>query len=141
MSKEEANMADKLNELLSSIISELKEIATTETIVGEPVKLGEQMVVPVSKVMVGFGVGGGEGEASEKGTGFGGGGGGGARVEPVGFIVIAGDRVSFLPTKPGKFEGLIDTIPDIIEKVKHMVPKGKGKNKEKSEDKGEGKEE
>ena len=47
-------------------------------------------------------------------------------MEPVGFIVIEKDTVSFLPTKPGKFEGLIDAIPGVINKVKDMVP-GKGK--------------
>ncbi|MCP4582335.1 MAG: sporulation protein [candidate division Zixibacteria bacterium] len=128
-------MPNKITELISSIIGELKQIATTETIIGEATKLGDKMVVPVSRVTVGFGAGGGEGEAADKGAGFGGGGGGGVRVEPVGFIVIDGDKVSFLPTKPGKFEGLIDSIPGVIEKVKSM--KGKGKDKDKAEEKAE----
>ncbi|UCG13084.1 MAG: sporulation protein [Deltaproteobacteria bacterium] len=118
-------MANKLKELLSSIIDELRQIATTETIVGNPVVLGDKNVVPVSRITVGFGVGGGEGESEQKGQGFGGGGGGGARVEPVGFIVIDGDRISFLPTKPGRLEGLIDAVPDFLTKVKAMR-KGEG---------------
>ena len=129
-------MSNKLTELISSIMSELKQIAATETIVGEPVKLGEKMVVPVTKLMVGFGVGGGEGQAEEKGLGFGGGGGGGARVEPVGFIVIEADRVSFLPTKPGRFEGIIDAIPGVIDEVKRISKSmSKGKGEHKGEDK------
>ena len=131
-------MSNKITELISTIIGELKQVATTETIIGEAVKLGDKMVVPVSRVTVGFGAGGGEGQAQEKGSGFGGGGGGGARIEPVGFIVIDGDKVSFLPTKPGKFEGLIDSIPGVIEKVKSLT---KGKGKDKDEDKPEAKEE
>ena len=111
-------MPDKLKELLSSIMDELKQIAASETIVGKPVVLGDQSIVPVTRVMVGFGVGGGEGESEKKVQGFGGGGGGGARVEPVGFIVISADKVSFLPAKAGKFEGLIDAIPDVFDKVK-----------------------
>jgi len=109
-------MANKITELISSIIGELKQIATTETIIGEATKLGDKMVVPVSRVTVGFGAGGGESETKDKEAGFGGGGGGGVRVEPVGFIVIDDDKVSFLPTKPGRFEGLIDSIPGVIEK-------------------------
>jgi uncharacterized spore protein YtfJ len=133
-------MSNNITELISTIIGELKQVARTETIIGEPVKLGDKMVVPVSKVTVGFGAGGGEGQAQEKGSGFGGGGGGGARVEPVGFIVIDGDKVSFLPTKTGKFEGLIESIPGVIEKMKSFT-KGKGKGKDKDEDKPETKEE
>jgi len=127
-------MPNKLNELLSSIIGELKQISTTETIIGEPVTLADKKVVPVSRLMLGFGVGGGEGESEEKGSGFGGGGGGGIRIEPVGFIVIDGDKVSFLPTKPGRFEGLIEAIPGVFDKIKGMR-KGKGDDKGKVKEK------
>ena len=113
-------MPNKLEGLLSSIIDELKQISTSETIVGKPVVVGDKRIVPVTRVMVGFGVGGGESESDKKGQGFGGGGAGGARVEPVGFIVIGEDKVSFLPTKPGKFEGLVDAIPDVLDKVKGL---------------------
>ncbi len=128
-------MSNKLNDLLSSIMGELKQIATTETIIGEPITLADKKVAPVSRLMLGFGVGGGEGESDDKGSGFGGGGGGGIRIEPVGFIVIDGDKVSFLPTRPGKFEGLIDAIPGVINKIK-----GLKKDKDKGEDKGKSKE-
>ena len=114
-------MPNKLKGLLSSIMAELKHIAASETIVGKPVALGDVSVVPVTRLMVGFGVGGGEGGSDEKGQGFGGGGAGGARVEPVGFIVIGENKVSFLPTKPGTFEGLIEAIPDVLEKVKGLT--------------------
>jgi len=120
-------MSNKLMELLSSILAELKKIATTETVIGEPVKLADKMIVPVTRIMVGFGVGGGEGSSDKQGEGFGGGGGGGARIEPVGFIVIDGKDVSFLPVKPGRFEGLIEAIPGVISKVKDLAGKGKDK--------------
>ena len=48
-------MSAQLKETLSSIITELKEIASTKTVVGEPIALGSKMVVPVSRIMVGFG--------------------------------------------------------------------------------------
>lgn len=53
-------MSNNITELISTIISELRKVATTETIVGESVKLGDKMVVPVSRVTVGFGAGGGK---------------------------------------------------------------------------------
>jgi uncharacterized spore protein YtfJ len=111
-------MPAQLKETLSSIIGELKAIASTNTVVGDPLTLGDKMVVPVSRIMVGFGVGGGEGEEVKKRGGFAGGGAGGARIDPIGFIIIDEEKISFLPTKPGRFEGFIDSIPGIVEKFK-----------------------
>lgn len=113
-------MPNKLEELSLSIIGQLKEIATSESVIGQAVTLGTKTVVPVTRVMVGFGVGGGEGEAKEARSNFGGGGGGGVRVEPVGFIIIEEDRVSFLPTTHSKYAGLIEAIPTVIEKIRGM---------------------
>ena len=59
-------MSAQLKETLSSIIGELKAIASTKTVVGEPLTLDNKMVVPVSRIMVGFGVGGGEGEETDR---------------------------------------------------------------------------
>jgi uncharacterized spore protein YtfJ len=113
-------MPNKLEELSLSIISQLKEIAASDTVIGKQVTVGGKSVVPVTRVTVGFGVGGGEGAAGNNKSGFGGGGGGGVRVEPVGFIIIEEDNVSFLPTTRSKYEGLIAAIPDIVTKLKDL---------------------
>ena len=119
-------MPTQLKETLSSIIGELKAIASTKTVVGEPITLGDKMVVPVSRIMIGFGVGGGEGEETQKRGGFAGGGAGGARIEPIGFIIIDEEKISFLPTKPSRVEGIIDSIPGIVEKFKSPKADKKG---------------
>lgn len=38
-------------------------------------------------------------------------------MEPTGFIVIDGEKVSFLPAKPGRIDEIIELIPDVINKV------------------------
>jgi uncharacterized spore protein YtfJ len=113
-------MNNKLEGLASSIMGQLKEISSSDTIIGKQVTMGNKSVVPVTRVVVGFGVGGGEGEETGGKSGFGGGGGGGVKVEPVGFIIIEEDKVSFLPTGRTKYEGLIQAIPDVISKLKDM---------------------
>ena len=45
-------MPNKLMELLSSIMGELKKISTTETVVGEPVKMADKMIVPVTRITI-----------------------------------------------------------------------------------------
>ena len=125
-------MNNKLEGLASSIMTQLKDISSSETIIGKQVTLGNKSVVPVTRVVVGFGVGGGEGEETGGKSGFGGGGGGGVKVEPVGFIIIEEDKVSFLPTGKTKYEGLISAIPEILTKLKDFK-----KNDKPSEDKKE----
>lgn len=128
-------MANKLQELATALISQLKEIAHSDTVIGKQVVMGNKSVVPVTRVTVGFGVGGGEEESGEVRSGFGGGGGGGVRVEPMGFIIIEEDKVSFLPTGRTKYEGLIAAIPDLITRIqefkkdKDKKPEEKGGSK------------
>jgi uncharacterized spore protein YtfJ len=129
-------MPNKLQELAATIITQIKEIAASDTVVGKQVTMGNKSVVPITRVTVGFGVGGGEGESGEKGSGFGGGAGGGVRVEPMGFIIIEEDKVSFLPTGRTKYEGLIAAIPDLIAKVQDFKKDKKDKKSDTQGDAG-----
>ena len=65
---------NRVSEILKDIVGELKEIASSQTVIGEPITVGDKTVVPVVKISVGFGAGGGQGEYPSKGGGFGGGG-------------------------------------------------------------------
>ena len=116
-------MANNVVEILKGVVSELKEMACSEAIIGDPITVGDKTVIPVVKISVGFGAGGGQGEAEKTGTGFGGGGGGGARIEPSAFIIIDKDKIKLLPTKKGSWENLIDTIPDIAKKISQLKDK------------------
>ncbi len=118
-------MSNNVVDVLKGVVSELREIVQSETIVGEAITVGDKTVIPVIKVSVGFGAGGGQGEASDQGSGFGGGGGGGARVEPAAFIVLDEKGVKILSTGKGKWETLVDVIPDIANKVSSLAKKVK----------------
>ncbi len=125
-------MENPAQELIKSILDELKAIAKTETIVGEPITIGDKTIVPVCKITLGFGAGGGTGGAKDKGEGAGSGGGGGVAIFPAAFIVIKGDEVSVLGVKPGKWEYILEAIPGIIEKFREGK-KGKKEKEEKTE--------
>ncbi|MDP3024144.1 MAG: spore germination protein GerW family protein [candidate division Zixibacteria bacterium] len=125
-------MENPAQELIKSILEELKAIAKTETIVGEPITIGDKTIVPVCKITLGFGAGGGTGGAKDKGEGSGSGGGGGVAIFPAAFIVIKGDEVSVLGVKPGKWEYILEAIPGIIEKFREGK-KGKKEKEEKTE--------
>jgi len=107
-----------LEKTLWKVVEELKLIAKTSTVVGEPIEVGEFTIIPVSKVCVGFGGGGGE-DCHKKG-GSGGGSGGGTRIDPKCFIVIHKDEIKILTPKgeKGAFDKVFETIPEIVEKIK-----------------------
>lgn len=126
-------MANNVVDILKGVVGELREIAKSETVIGQPVSVGDKTVIPVVKVSVGFGAGGGQGEHQTSGAGFGGGGGGGARIEPVAFILLDDSGASLLPVSKGKWEGLIDAIPGFAQKVSKMKEQFKADRAAKAE--------
>jgi uncharacterized spore protein YtfJ len=119
-------------DLMKSLLEQLKVIATTETIVGEPFKAGEISIIPVSRVSMGIGVGGGG--QSQQGEGVGGG--GGVKVEPIAFLVIKDHSVSLLNVGKGKgLDALYEKIPDLIDKVVENISEKMGKKKDQPETK------
>ncbi len=103
-------------DLLKTVLPELRQIAKGQTVVGDPIQAGESTVIPISKVSVGFGAGGGGGEEKSQ---QGGGTGGGAMIEPIALIVITDGRVQLVPvtakdTTVGK---IIDLVPEILDRV------------------------
>jgi sporulation protein YtfJ len=117
-----------VEDLMKEVVTQLEKMITTKTIVGEPITAAGKTVIPISKVSFGFGSGGGEGKRGEEG-GFGGGGGGGAKIEPVAFLVISEEEVKLVGMK-GKgldIEKIIESVPELVEKVKSL--KGAKKNK------------
>ena len=123
-------MASTAEAIIKTLMDEIKTITKTETILGAPINVGNNTIIPVCRIMVGFGAGGGEGEMKDKQGGSGGGGGGGLKVEPAAFIIVKGDEVTVHAAKPGKLEGLFEHVPGIIEKIQ-KVKKAKKEEEDK----------
>lgn len=111
-------------DLLKALVEEVRKLADTSVIIGEPITVAGNTVIPVTRLMVGFGGGSGSGEGGDEskkqqGRGAGGGGGGGVRVEPAAFIVAKGDELSILaaPGKRGAASELFEHLPDLVEKL------------------------
>ena len=114
--------------LVKTVLSELKQITQTETVVGDPITAGGVTVIPVSKVSVGFGIGGGKAqEKNREGEGTG----GGVMIEPVAFIVIRGGKVELLSMRTENLAlgQVIDLIPEVIQKIKGIQERKSGPSK------------
>ena len=108
-----------IEDLLEKITTFIKSEATTETVMGEPFKLGQFECVPVIRVGIGFGSGVGGGKAPKSSEGEGGGAGAGKGIEPIGFLVTKDEEISFIGvSKSSKgIAAAFEKIPDLVEKI------------------------
>ncbi|WP_440946053.1 GerW family sporulation protein [Methanosarcina sp. T3] len=118
-----------VEETIKEIAGELERIATTKTVVGDPITAAGKTIIPVSKLTMGFGGGGGEGK-KENESGYGGGGGAGAKIEPVAFIMLSEDDAKIFRISEKNDVGTIlsslqEVVPDILEKIKGKTGKHK----------------
>lgn len=84
---------------LHDLLEQVQAGARVSTAIGEPITVGERVVIPVVEVAYGGGGGGGgaSGLAADAPAGSGGGGGGGIRVRPLGCWVIDADSEKWVP--------------------------------------------
>ncbi|MEZ5084456.1 MAG: GerW family sporulation protein [Bacteroidales bacterium] len=119
----------KLEDMLSKVLEQLKMMAKTETVIGEPFKLGEFTCVPVIKIGMGFGSGAGGSEDDKKGN-KGGGAGAGIGMEPIGFLVSKGDEISMVSVSRSKgMESIFEKVPDLVEKIIQLKKDKESKDK------------
>ena len=90
-------------------------------------------IIPISKVALGFLAGGGEyGKAygnPPAEMAFGGGSGAGVSVNPVGFLVVHGEHIRFMPVEGQMaMEKLVDLAPGLISQVQGMFKKNNKSN-------------
>lgn len=128
-------MENNIKENLDVLFTKLEKFLRTETVVGEPIKVGEITLIPIISVMFGCGTGSGTGD--NKGIkGEGGGLGTGARITPNAVLVIKNDEVTMLPVKTrGNLDKLLEMVPEIVSKVNcDKKEKKEEKNKEEKEE-------
>lgn len=111
-------------DLLKEMVEDMRQVAKTETVVGEPIEVAGNTIIPVSRISMGFGGGTGHGEGGDEGkhttgVGEGGGGGGAIRVDPAAFIIIKDGQVvvEAVPAKRGALDELFERMPEVIDKV------------------------
>ncbi len=120
-------MSEKLPNMLDRTIEKIREMVDANSVVGEPVIVGDNTtIIPISNVSVGFAGGGSDFTTKRSGAElpFGGGVGGGVKVTPVAFLVIKEGSVRVVPiATPAKTpaERLVEMIPDTIDKITTFV--------------------
>jgi sporulation protein YtfJ len=121
-----------LGSLMETTMSKIREMVDVNTIIGTPVKTDDGVtLIPVSKVSFGFAGGGSDfttkNQQAGKDNSFGGGSGAGVHITPVAFLIVKGDSVRLLSvTAPSNtVDKIIDTVPDVLDKIEGFVKRGK----------------
>ena len=116
-------MSQTLPNMLENTIAKIREMVDVNSVIGEPINVGDTTIIPVSKVSVGFGGGGCD---FTKGTdAFGGGAGGGVKVQPICFLVVNKDgNVRMMPVPvPANTtaDRLVEMVPDTLDKISAFI--------------------
>ena len=119
---------NSIQSIMETTLETIKNSIDSNTIVGNPIKAEASVIVPISKVTVGFGIGGGEYNKSCKtntnsDTNFAGGSGGAVTISPVAFVVVENGetRLISLEDNVNLVDNILTVTPKIIEKVQKIL--------------------
>lgn len=115
-----------IENLFGRAIGEVERMLSTKTVVGDPITVDGNTLIPLVSVGFGFGVGGGEGNDPKKGAGTGGGTGAGGGVKPVAVIIVNKDGVR-VETVKGASASLVEKIADAAGKFAESRSAGQTK--------------
>ena len=111
------------------IFEDFKKMITTESVVGQPIYLGDATIVPFVDVSFGFGTG--QTGADGKTTG----GAGGGRMTPTAVLILKGERVELFSIKNAASTTTIDKVLNMVPEVVSHFRKKKETSQEKAEEK------
>lgn len=112
---------EHVESLLKTTLGEIERLLNTRTVVGEPMNIDGNTVIPLVSVGFGFGAGGGSGKEQKavSGEALGAGSGGGGGVKPIAVIVVNKDGVRVEAVRKGAatmVEKVGEAVGKIVEK-------------------------
>lgn len=122
-----------VSKLITALLSGMKEISVSETVVGAPIRSGGSTIIPVNKVTLGFGTGAAGTRSGASGNAGGSGlestaAGGGLTVDPQAFIVVnAEGQAQLLSLKDSRSASVlraIELLPSVLSQL--GLPVGDG---------------
>lgn len=114
------NNANNFQNNVEALFKGLDNFLTTKSVVGQPVQVGDSIMIPLADVSFGLGAGAFSGAQKDNG-----GGGMGAKVSPSAVLLIAKDGTTKLVNLKSQdaMAKIIDMAPDILTKIKNGVDK------------------
>ena len=120
-----------IGELMQNTMENVRSILKVDTVVGDPIYTPDGiMLVPISKISVGFGGGGVEFSQKKAGENrpYGGGNATGVKIEPIGFLIVKDGTVRMVDVMPPAnttVDRIIDLVPQVMDRIDAFVDKNK----------------
>ncbi len=108
-----------VKDTISSLLSEVQNIAKSDTVFGEPIVAGDTTLIPVSKVSIGLAAGGSGKNDGKSGLG------GGVQIVPIALVSITNGKVQVHTMDNGSSDiaRIISLAPDLIESITKKLKK------------------
>ncbi len=121
-------MSQNLPNMLDNTIAKIREMVDSNSVVGEPISVGNDVtIIPISKISIGLGGGGSDfvsKNPNQHENPFGGGVGAGVKVTPVAFLIVKEGNVRMLPVAaPANTtaDRIVELVPETLDKIAAFV--------------------
>lgn len=119
---------------MSTSMEKIRDLVDVNTIIGTPITSPDgSTIIPISRVSFGFVSGGSDIPSKVEKEVFAGGSGAGITIKPQAFIVINKDgeaKILELGAKASPIDGIVENVPELLNKVKDLFGKKKDENGE-----------
>ncbi len=122
-----------INNLMSVTIEKIRTMVDSNTVVGDAITTPDgTIIIPVSKISVGFATGGSDFPTKTPKDMFGGGGGAGVNVTPVGFLIVQNGNVRLIQLADNKnaIDRAVAMFPDMVDKITSLFNKNNNEEQE-----------
>ena len=107
------------NSIIESLMKGIDSVLSAKTVVGEPVKFDDTIIIPLVDVSFGMGAG-----SSSKDTKNGAGGGMSGKISPSAVLVIKNGSARLVNVKnQDAVTKILDLVPDVVDKISDMINK------------------
>lgn len=123
---------NSIKSIMDVTMDKLRAMVDANTIIGDPIVVGDVTLLPVSRVSFGLATCGSDFPSKTQSGLFGGGGGAGVTIVPVAFIAVCDGSVKMMPVynELSSAEKALAMAPDVIERAKELFSKDKSKKEE-----------
>ena len=119
---------NSIKSIMDVTMDKLRAMVDANTIIGDPIVVGDVTLLPVSKVSFGLATGGSDFPSKTQSGLFGGGGGAGVKIDPVAFLVIKDGQTRMMPVAvpaTATMDRVLEMAPQLIDRVEGFVNKKK----------------
>lgn len=117
----------KVKGLIDVTTERIRAIADADTVIGDPITVGDVTLIPVSKTSFGLAAGGTDIPSKHTGEYFGGGSGAGVSITPVAFLAVKDGEVKMLQIykDASTADKAVGLLPDLFDRVTALFKKPK----------------